>query len=253
VASDLLDGRVALVTGGAVGIGRGIVHALAAAGARVAFTWHQHAVEGKELLAALEESGGTAIGFELDVTISDDVATAVQQTVARFDRLDILVNNAGGLIARQSVDSMSDELWRRVIDVNLSSAFYCTRAATPHISDGGRIVNVSSLAGHNGGGVGNTAYAAAKAGIFGLTRALAKELAPRQITVNAVAPGLILDTPFHEQFTPLDAQQAAVASLPLRRAGYPRDVAEAVRWLCTESAEWITGEVLNINGGQYFS
>src|SRR5690348_10511715 len=253
VSKGILDGKVAFVTGGAVGIGRGIVKALSDAGSSVAFTWREHAVEGKELLASLEELGRPALGLELDVTISDDVESAIDEVVARFGALDILVNNAGGLIAREAVHSMSNDLWRRVIDVNLSSAFFCARAVVPRLPIGGRIINVSSLAAHNGGGEGNTAYAAAKAGMLGLTRALAKELAPRRITVNAVAPGLILDTPFHEKFTPLEAQASAIAGLPLRRAGYPDDVAGAVSWLCTTAAEWITGEVLNINGGQYFS
>jgi 3-oxoacyl-[acyl-carrier protein] reductase len=253
VSKGILDGKVAFVTGGAVGIGRGIVKALSDAGASVAFTWREHAVEGKELLASLEELGRPALGIELDVTISDDVESAIDEVVARFGALDILVNNAGGLIAREAVHSMSNDLWRRVIDVNLSSAFFCARAVVPRLPIGGRIINVSSLAAHNGGGEGNTAYAAAKAGMLGLTRALAKELAPRRITVNAVAPGLILDTPFHEKFTPLEAQASAIAGLPLGRAGYPDDVAGAVSWLCTTAAEWITGEVLNINGGQYFS
>jgi 3-oxoacyl-[acyl-carrier protein] reductase len=139
-----------------------------------------------------------------------------------------------------------------VISLNLDSAFYCTRAAIRHMRQGGRIVNVSSLAGHNGGSAGSIAYAAAKSGMFGFTRGLAKELAPRQITVNAVAPGLILDTPFHETFTPKDAQAVAISGIPLRRAGYPNDVASAVTWLCSPGAAWITGEVVNINGGQYF-
>lgn len=252
MSKGILDGKVAFVTGGAVGIGRGIVNALSDAGASVAFTWRGHAVEGKELLASLEDGGRPALGLELDVTVSDDVESAIEEVAARFGVVDILVNNAGGLIAREPVHSMSDDLWRQVIDVNLSSAFFCTRAVVPHLAVGGRIVNVSSLAAHNGGGEGNTAYAAAKAGMLGLTRALAKELAPRKITVNAVAPGLILATPFHEKFTPPGAQAAAIAGLPLRRAGYPDDVAGAVCWLCTSAAEWITGEVLNINGGQYF-
>jgi 3-oxoacyl-[acyl-carrier protein] reductase len=252
MTSDLLAGRVALVTGGAVGIGRGIALALAQAGADVAVTWHRHAVEGKELVGEIEDSGRHALGVEVDLGSSQGVGDLIEQTVAKLGALDILINNAGGLICRQPAESMSDELWNQVIALNLSSAFYCSRAALAHMRDGGRIVNISSLAAHNGGGQGNSAYASAKAGMLGLTRALAKEVANRKITVNAIAPGLILDTPFHDEFTPRHVQQEVVSTLPLRRAGVPADVASAVAWLCSNGADWVTGEVINLNGGQYF-
>jgi 3-oxoacyl-[acyl-carrier protein] reductase len=137
--------------------------------------------------------------------------------------------------------------------VNLSSAFYCARAALPFMNTGwGRIVQMSSLAGRNGGGTGAVAYGAAKAGLFGFTRGLAKEVAAQGITVNAVAPGLILDTPFHEKFTPPESQQATIASLPVKRAGLPDDVAGAVLFLVSDMAGFITGEVTEINGGAWF-
>ena len=244
--------KVAFVTGGAIGIGRDIVQRLAAAGCDVAFTWHSHAEEGAELVKQVEALGRRAVGFALDVTVSDDVEKAVEDIVGRLGRLDILVNNAGGLLARQEIQTMSDAHWHKVVALNLDSMFYCSRAAARHMRDGGRIVSVSSLAAHNGGSAGSVAYATAKAGMFGFTRGLAKELAARAITVNAVAPGLILDTPFHETFTPKDAQATAINAIPMRRAGYPKDVSSAVEWLCSEGAGWITGEIININGGQYF-
>jgi 3-oxoacyl-[acyl-carrier protein] reductase len=247
-----LSGKVALITGGAIGIGREIALQLARNGADIAISWHSHAEEGAEAVRQIEALGRKASGFALDAMVSDDVTRAVDDVVAAFGGIDILVNNSGGLIARQEIETMSDAHWQRVISLNLDSAFYCTRAAIRHMRQGGRIVNVSSLAGHNGGSAGSIAYAAAKSGMFGFTRGLAKELAPRQITVNAVAPGLILDTPFHETFTPKDAQAVAISGIPLRRAGYPNDVASAVTWLCSPGAAWITGEVVNINGGQYF-
>jgi 3-oxoacyl-[acyl-carrier protein] reductase len=157
------------------------------------------------------------------------------------------------MVGRVPFAEMSDEHWHKVIDVNLSSALYCTRAALPYMRSGwGRILNMSSLAARNGGGPGSGAYAAAKAGLLGLTRGLAKELAPRGITVNAVAPGLILETPFHETFNTEAGRQAAIATIPLGRGGVPNDVAGAVLFLVSDLADFITGEVTEINGGAWF-
>ena len=247
-----LEGKVALVTGGATGIGRGIALALAESGANVALTWHSHADDGKTLVSEIEDMGRRSSGFALDATVSEEVDAAVERVTAEMGGLDILVNNAGGLLSREQIVDMSDKHWQQVLDINLTSAFYCCRAVAGEIRERGSIINVSSLAAHNGGGAGSTAYATAKAGMLGLMRGLAKELAPRGVTVNAVAPGFILDTPFHATFTPPESQQATIESLPLGRAGYPADVASAVIWLCSEGAGWITGETININGGQYF-
>jgi 3-oxoacyl-[acyl-carrier protein] reductase len=247
-----LHGKVALVTGGAVGIGKAIALALAGAGADVAISWHSHSSEGAAVVAELERLGGRALGMELDVSSRQQVDQAVQAVVRNLGAIDILVNNAGGLLAREPIAAMTDSHWDRVLSLNLSSAFYCIRATIETMPDFGHVINVSSLAAHTGGGAGSAAYAAAKAGMLGLTRGLAKELGPRGITVNVVAPGLILGTPFHETFTPADAQRAAVVALPLGRAGCPEDVASAVSWLCSSGAGWVTGAVINVNGGQYF-
>jgi 3-oxoacyl-[acyl-carrier protein] reductase len=248
-----LSGKIAFVTGGAIGIGREIAMELARSGADVAISWYSHEEEGKAVVADIEKLGRRCLGFRLDATNSADVTAAVDRIADEFGGLDILVNNSGGLLARQSTAGMTDEHWRNVMAVNLDSMFYCCRAAAAHLRDNGRVINIASLAGHNGGGNGSTAYAASKAAIFGFTRGLAKELAPRRITVNALAPGLILDTPFHETFTPKEAQNATIAGIPMGRAGYPPDVACAALWLCSEGAGWITGEIVNINGGQYFA
>ena len=248
-----LSGKVAFVTGGAIGIGREIALQLARSGADVALSWHSHEAEGKAVVAEIEKLGRRSLGFALDATRSADVTAAVRRVVDEIGGLDLLVNNSGGLLGRVEIASMSDEHWHKVMAVNLDSTFYCCRAAAAHLRDNGRIVNVASLAGHNGGGAGSTAYAASKSAIFGFTRGLAKELAPRGITVNALAPGLILETPFHETFTPKEAQQSMIASIPMGRPGYPPDVASATLWLCSREAGWITGETININGGQYFT
>jgi 3-oxoacyl-[acyl-carrier protein] reductase len=247
-----LSGKIAFVTGGAIGIGREIALELARSGANVAVTWFSHEQEGQTIVAEIERLGRRCLGFRLDATKSADVTAAVDRIATEFGGLDILVNNSGGLLARQEIAGMSDEHWHNVLAVNLDSTFYCCRAAAAHLRNNGRIINIASLAGHNGGGNGSAAYAAAKSAMFGLTRGLAKELARRGITVNALAPGLILDTPFHENFTPKEAQNATIAGIPMGRAGYPPDVASAALWLCSEGASWITGEIININGGQYF-
>jgi 3-oxoacyl-[acyl-carrier protein] reductase len=247
-----LSGKIAFVTGGAIGIGREIALELARSGANVAVTWFSHEQEGQTIVAEIERIGRRCLGFRLDATKSADVTAAVDHIATEFGGLDILVNNSGGLLARQEIAGMSDEHWHNVLAVNLDSTFYCCRAAAAHLRNNGRIINIASLAGHNGGGNGSAAYAASKSAMFGLTRGLAKELARRGITVNALAPGLILDTPFHENFTPKEAQNATIAGIPMGRAGYPPDVASAALWLCSEGASWITGEIININGGQYF-
>lgn len=246
-----LTGKTALVTGGAIGIGRGIALALARAGADVALTYRDH--DGPAVATQITGLGRRATAFPLDATDSAAVTEVVDAAAREFGgHLDICVNNAGGLIGRVPLADMSDEHWHRVLDVNLTSAFSCVRSALPYMGDGGRIVNISSLAARNGGGEGSGAYAAAKAGMHGLTRALAKELGPRGISVNAIAPGLILDTPFHETFTPPEGQQATIASTPLRRAGYPADVAGAVLYLASDLGGFNTGTVLDLNGGTNF-
>ena len=246
-----LSGKTALVTGGGVGIGSAIALSLAQAGARVAVTYLTHPPE-KELLAEVEAAGKPLIAEKMDATDENQVNEVVGRIAEELGSVDILVNNAGGMLARTDIADMKTSFWHQVLDVNLTSAFFCTRAVLPFMgNDWGRIINIASLAGHNGGANGATAYATAKAGMFGLTRGLAKELAYRGITVNAVAPGLILDTPFHEQFTPPAARVEAIERIALKRAGYPRDVSGSVVWLASDQASFITGSIIDINGGQY--
>ena len=243
--------RVALVTGGAGGLGRAIALRLAADGIAVAIG--HHATQADEVIAEIEAHGGEAVPLALDVTDRRRVDAAVAELVARLGRLDILVNNAGGLLARVTIDEMSDDHWLRVLELNLTGAFYCTRAAAPHLGRGGRIINVSSTAAQNGGGPGASAYAAAKAGIIGFTRAAAKEFGGRGVTVNAVAPGFIGDTAFHTTFSSPEAQQAMVAGTALGRAGTPADVAAVVAYLASPESGYMTGTVSDINGGSYFT
>jgi 3-oxoacyl-[acyl-carrier protein] reductase len=239
-----LTGKTALVTGGNTGIGRACAIALAQAGADVAVTYYSN--PGEQTADAIRALGRKSLALRLDVTDSREVNRVMPEVAGALDgHIDILVNNAGYMVGRLAIAEMSDEHWHRVIDVNLSSAFYCTRAVLPHMHTGwGRIIAMSSLAGRNGGGPGAVAYAAAKAGLLGLTRGLAKELAPRGITANAVAPGIVLNTE--------EGRRAAIAAIPVGRAGVPDEVAAAVLFLVSDLAGYITGEVIDINGGVWF-
>jgi 3-oxoacyl-[acyl-carrier protein] reductase len=246
-----LSGAVALVTGGAVGIGRNIAVRLAEDGADVAITYLTHAPD--ETLANIRALGRRAHAIEVDATEPNAVDAAVLQVLEHLGMIGVLVNNAGGLVARVPLAEMSTEHWHRVLDVNLSSAFYFLRATAPRMTAGGRIINIGSLAGDNGGSAGAAAYAAAKAGLAGLTRAAAKEFAPAGITVNAIAPGFIDQTPFHETFSTTAAVDAMTKSTAVGRPGAPSEVAHTVSFLASAEAGFITGSVLDINGGTYFT
>jgi 3-oxoacyl-[acyl-carrier protein] reductase len=233
-----LEGRLALVTGASRGIGRAIAGELARAGAEVVIGYRSGAEEAERVA---KEIGGRAV--QADVSLPEEAGRLVEEA----GELDILVNNAGltrdGLIAR-----MSDEDWRTVIDTNLGGVFATCRAAARGMMRrrSGAIVNLSSVVGVHGN-PGQTNYAASKAGIIGFTKALARELASRNVRVNAIAPGYI-ETALTDVL-PDSAREALLASTPLARLGVPEDVAGAVRFLCSDEASFITGEVLLVDGG----
>jgi 3-oxoacyl-[acyl-carrier protein] reductase len=242
-----LAGKTAIVTGGNSGIGRAISLALARSGASVVATYFTSDFE------PFAENRAVITGMRLNAVDSGQVDMVFTEAAERLDgKIDILINNAGGLLGRVLTSDMSDEHFHRVMDVNFSSTFYCTRAVLPYMPDGGRIVNLSSLAAHTGGGPGSVIYAASKGAIISFTRGMAKELGPRHITVNALAPGFIANTAFHNTFTSEAVQKANVSNTPLQRAGTADDVAHAALYLVSEMGSFITGEVMEINGGLYF-
>jgi 3-oxoacyl-[acyl-carrier protein] reductase len=242
-----MTGRVALVTGASRGIGRAIATGLAAAGATVvAAARGDHAAGTVE---AIRAAGGAAEVLALDVTDGAAIDAAIKGIVERLGRLDVLVNNAG--IARDTLLlRMKREDWDAVLQTNLTAAFACAQAALkPMIKQrSGRIINITSVVGQ-AGNAGQTNYAASKAGLIGFTKALAQEVASRNVTVNAVAPGLI-DTDMTRAIAG-GAHEEWAAKIPLARLGTPEDVAAAVRFLASDEASYITGHVLAVNGGMY--
>ncbi len=242
-----IAGRVALITGASRGIGRAIAERLASDGATVVAAARGENAAGT--VAAIAAAGGRAEAVALDVTDSDAVAALVGDVVARHGRVDILINNAG--IARdQLMLRMKRDDWDAVIATNLTAAFTCIQAVLrPMVKQrAGRIVNVASVVGQ-AGNAGQANYAASKAGLIGLTKSLALEVASRGITVNAVAPGLI-DTDMTRAIAAA-AHETWAARIPAQRLGTPADVAAAVAFLASDEASYITGHVLSVNGGMY--
>lgn len=244
-----LDEKVAIVTGAGRGIGSAIAVVLASQGARVVVNYSRSAEAAEAVVARIREAGGEAFAVQADVSDAAQVAALVAATVAHFGRLDILVNNAG-ITRDKLLIRMKDEDWDAVLDTNLKGAFLCARAVAPILmkQKAGTIVNVGSVIGKVGG-AGQVNYSAAKAGLVGLTKSLAKELGARNIRVNAVAPGFIAtemtDVLKEEQ------RQEVLRQVPAGRLGAPEDVANVVAFLCAPEASYITGEVIAVDGGLF--
>jgi 3-oxoacyl-[acyl-carrier protein] reductase len=198
----------------------------------------------------IQAAGGEALAIHADVTQGDDVRAMVAAIRKKWGRLDVLVNNAGDLLARLTLADMTEEYWDQIMDLNLKSAFLCVQAVWEEMAArrSGCIINVSSIAGRNGGGLGAAAYAAAKGGLLTYTKGLAKELAPHGIRVNGVAPGVIA-TPFHERYSSPELMQRFVAAIPLGRAGTPEEVADVIVFLASPAARYLAGETVEVNGG----
>ncbi len=245
-----LSGRVAVVTGASSGIGRTTAMALAERGAVVAINFWRNEAGAEAGRQTIEGMGGRAITIRADVSTGDGARYLVETARAQLGPIDILVNNAGDLIERRLIRDYTEELWERVINLNFKSVFLCSRAVIDEMITRGRgvIINVGSIAGHNGGGPGAAVYAAAKAGVMCLTKGLAKELAPYGIRVNAVAPGVIA-TPFHDRVSTPEMMKQFAAGIPLGRVGTAEEIGSVIAFLASDAASFIVGETIEINGG----
>jgi 3-oxoacyl-[acyl-carrier protein] reductase len=246
-----LAGRVAVVTGGSRGIGRAIAAALGRAGAKVIVNYTANEAAANDAAAAVTAAGGAAVTKRFDVADAAAVDAAFKEIIAAEGGLHILVNNAG-VAVNTLVLGAKDADWKRALDVNLNGTFHCCRAALRALmkaKDAGRIINITSITGETGS-AGQAPYAAAKAGVIGLTKTLAREYASRGVTVNAVSPGYI-DTDMTASELPEDRRVELLKTIPLGRVGKPEEVAGAVAYLAGPAAAYVTGQVLRVNGGLF--
>lgn len=248
-----LAGKNILVTAGAQGIGESITKHFIDNGTNVAIHYFSSSETANELTEYAKSRGVNAVAVSGDLTKEADANNLVEKTVAALGSLDILINNAGSLVARKRLHELEAEFWHRVMDINMTSMLFVTRAAAPHLTknENSSIINLASLAGRKGGHAGSLAYATSKGAILTFTRALASELGPQGTRVNAVAPGLILGTAFHNTHTTKESAEKTIEGIPIGRAGNAADVARAVVYLASEYDGFITGATLDINGGVF--
>lgn len=247
------NGKTAIVTGGSRDIGRAISVKLAAEGANVVVNYCNNKDEGDATIAEIESAVGKAILVQGDMTKQADVTNLVDQARSSFgDAIDIVVNVTGGMVERKTLDEMDEEFFNYVMQLNTTSTFLVTKAAVPCMPKGSAIVNLASQAGRDGGGPGASAYATSKGAVMTFTRSMAKELGPKGIRVNSLCPGMIATT-FHDKFTKDAVRENVANSTPLRRQGRAEETADAVAYLASDEASFITGTNIDINGGLFFS
>ncbi len=246
----LFSGQVAWVTGSSRGIGRAIGIGLAEQGCDVAVHYNKSEDEAEEVAEQVRAHGREALLVGGDVTSSEDAQRMVDQIEEYYGRIDILVNNAGSMVQRTTLAEMTEDLWDRVMEVNLKSVYLCSQFVLPIMKrqGKGRIINMTSISARNGGSPSSVAYAAAKGGVSTLTRAMAKEFVRDGILVNAVAPGRIA-TPFHDEFTSDEKREEAEQGIPLGREGTAEEVVGSVVFLASPQANYVLGEVVEVNGG----
>lgn len=246
-------GKVAVVTGGARDIGRAISVQLAKEGAKVVVNYYNSEAGAKETVEEIKSLGGEAIAVKADVSNLDDIKNLKAKTVEAFgDKVHILVNNAGGLFARKKLQELDESFYDLVMNVNFKSTVFVMQAFETLMGKGGSIINLSSLAARDGGGGGSSLYASSKGATTTFTRAMAKELGPKGIRVNAICPGLI-GTKFHDDFTTNEVRTMVAGKTPIRREGRADEVADLVVYLASANSSFVTGVNFDINGGLAFS
>ncbi len=247
------DGKTVLVTGASTGIGAAIARAFGAAGARVGVHYHRSEHEARQVADEIVAAGGQAHLIQADVSDAAQVDEFVESMLGAFGRLDILVNNAGALVQRSPVADASDELFSEVMRLNLDSVFQLCRAAIPIMrgQGSGNIINMTSIAARTGGAGGSVLYATSKGAVSTFTHGLARELAPFNIRVNAIAPGVIL-TPFHERYSTPQMIAGMVETIPMKRAGTAEECVGTAFFLASDALSgYVTGQIIEVNGGQY--
>lgn len=248
-----LQGKVAIVTGGARDIGKAVSIRLAAEGAKVVINYFDNKEQAEATLAEIKEAGGDAIIVQGDMTKSEDVNKMVSYARETYgDEIGVLVNVAGGLVGRKTIGEMDEEFFNFLMQLNLTSVFLVTKAVVPFMPEGSSIVNFASQAGRDGGGPGASAYATAKGAVMTFTRSMAKELGPKGIRVNALCPGMIATT-FHDTFTKDNVRTNVANATPLKREGDASEVANLVYCLASSELSFMTGNNVDINGGLMFS
>ncbi|OFY39712.1 MAG: oxidoreductase [Bacteroidetes bacterium GWF2_40_14] len=248
-----LKDKVAVVTGGARDLGRAISVKLASEGANVVLNYFDNKEDADITLELITNAGGKAVAVQGDMTKAADVKKLFDESKKAFGpTVDILVNVVGGLVGRKAITEQDEAWYDFLMDVNMRSVFLCTKEAVPAMANGGSIINFSSQAARDGGGPGASMYATAKAAVMCHTRAMAKELGPLGIRVNALAPGMIA-TSFHDRFTNPAARENLEKTVPLRRQGAATDIADLVCYLASDESAYITGTNIDINGGAWFS
>jgi 3-oxoacyl-[acyl-carrier protein] reductase len=244
--------QVVVVTGASSGIGAAAAVGFAETGATLALHYHRNEEGAKHTVGAVQTAGGTATLHQADLADPKSADAFVDAVLAQHGRIDVLVNNAGDLVKRSAVADVPDEEFHRILDVNLTSVFALSRRIVPvfRAQGGGAIVNVTSIAGRNGGGGGSVVYATSKGAVSTFTRGLAKELAPEGIRVNAIAPGVI-KTPFHERHTGEEQMGALVGTIPMGRTGTPHECVGTILFLASDRmSSYVTGQIIEVNGGQ---
>ncbi len=253
--STKLQGKRAVVTAGAQGIGLATSRALLESGSDGFVHYHSSSAGAEELAALAEQLGRRFGSVSADLTQPEGGKQVIDAAVACLGGLDVLINNAGSLVARHSLDTIDEAFWAKVMALNVDSLWRVSQAAQPHLIEaatnrgGASIVNLASLAGRKGGHAGSLAYSTSKGAVLTFTRSLASELGPKGVRVNALAPGLILGTSFHNTHTTDESAKATIAGIPLGQAGTPDDVARAALFLASEYDGFITGATLDVNGG----